>query len=82
MSKAPDVEFTRLFPTAHFSDQELLRSTKPLQGGAAAAGQGVVVSTQWRRYGPPNSLCDESGRPVRAILADAQSYGRASAGSG
>ena len=44
MSKAPDVEFTRLFPTAHFSDQELLRSTKPLQGGAAAAGQGVVAA--------------------------------------
>jgi hypothetical protein len=56
MSDAPDVEFTRLFPTAHFSNQELLRSTKPLEGGAAAAGQGVVVSAQWRRYGPPNAL--------------------------
>jgi hypothetical protein len=57
MPDAPDAEFTRLFPTAHFSDQELLQSTKPLQGsGAGATGQGVVASAQWRRFGPPSAF--------------------------
>lgn len=57
MPDASDAEFTRLFPTAHFSDQELLQSTKPLEGGGMdALGRGVVVSTQWRRFGPPNAF--------------------------
>ncbi len=51
----PADEFARLFPTAQFSDQDVLASTRMLEHGAGAMGPGIIVSAQVRRFGPPNS---------------------------